>query len=161
MNLLLPRNIADRIIDALLQAGAREIGGILMGEHVGPDTFRVQDITIQHSGGTFAAFTRLVDRIIGPLRVFFRATNFDYTRFNYIGEWHSHHSFALRPSGSDHDAMREIVADSKVGAQFAVLLLVKLDRHKRLDLGLTVYQPDIEPVLGKVVCEEWYWMQPK
>ena len=76
-----------------------------MGEHVGPDVFRVQDITIEVSGGTFAAFMRLVADVLGPLRAFFDRTQHNYTKFNYLGEWHSHHSFALSPSGRDHRTM--------------------------------------------------------
>ena len=63
-----------------------------MGEHVGVDTFRVKDLTIQRKGGTFATFIRFIEEIIGPLRDFFSSTRHDYTRFNYLGEWHSHHS---------------------------------------------------------------------
>jgi hypothetical protein len=141
------------MIEALTRAGLREIGGVLMGEHVGVDTFRVRDITIQYNGGTFAAFVRFVEGILGPLQAFFRTTKHDYTRFNYIGEWHSHHSFALRPSGRDDATMRDIVDDPQLGAHFIVLLLAKLNNDNRLEFGVTVYQPGARPLTG-VVQEE-------
>src|ERR1044071_9748210 len=35
MQLLLPPEIVSRLVEVLTQVGAREIGGVLMGEHVG------------------------------------------------------------------------------------------------------------------------------
>ena len=153
MILILPDEIVSKITDSLIEAGSREIGGVLMGEHVGADTFRVKELTVQRKGGTFAAFVRFVEEIIAPLRTFFHATNHDYTRFNYIGEWHSHHSFALTPSRRDHSTMLEIVMDSHLGAHFVVLMLVKLSSAKALDCSVTVYQPNAKPFVGKVLQE--------
>ena len=154
MQLLLPPEIVDRIAAALAEAGRREIGGILMGEHVGPDTFRVKDLTIQRKGGTFATFVRVVRSILGPLQAFFRATQHDYTRFNYLGEWHSHHSFALSPSTTDHRSMLEIIDDPQLGANFVVLLLAKRSDHTALDCAVFVYQPKAQPRAGEVVQEQ-------
>ena len=56
MQLILPPEIVQQLIDALGQAGRREIGGILMGEHVGPDAFRLKELTVQRKEGTFAGF---------------------------------------------------------------------------------------------------------
>jgi hypothetical protein len=153
MQLLLPSEIKTQLVDALVHEGKREIGGILMGEHVGTDTFRVKAITIQRKGGTFAAFVRIVADILAPLRAFFDSTKHDYTKFNYMGEWHSHHSFSLTPSGTDHNTMVEMVADSQLGARFLVLLLVKLDGNGQLEGSVTVYQPLKMPVSGAIVPE--------
>jgi len=124
-----------------------------MGEHVGLDTFRVKEITIQRKGGTFAAFVRIVSEILTPLRAFFDSTKHDYARFNYMGEWHSHHSFALSPSGTDHDTMLEMVDDPQLGARFVLLLLVKLNGNSQLEGSVTVYQPLKTPASGVVVIE--------
>jgi hypothetical protein len=154
MKLLVPAKIADDIREALLRVGLREIGGVLMGEHVGLDTFRVSHITIQKRGGTFATFVRIVNDILGPLQRFFSATKHEYKRFNYMGEWHSHHSFALRPSEADHVTMEEIANDSELGARFVLLFLVKLDSTGRVDGTVTVYRPSLQPFLGSVIWEE-------
>jgi len=153
MQLLIPPEISQQLVAALRQAGKREIGGILMGEHMEPDTFRVKEITIQRKGGTFAAFIRLVEEIIAPLRAFFDITKHDYKRFNYLGEWHSHHSFALAPSGRDHMTMCEIVMDSLLGARFVVLLLVRLGDHGQLKGCVTVYQPNRTSFEGSIIQE--------
>ena len=154
MQLLLPPEIVNRMVTALAEAGSREIGGILMGEHVGPDTFRVQELTIQRTGGTFATFVRVVRNILAPLQAFFRATRHDYTRFNYLGEWHSHHSFALRPSTTDHRTMCKIIDDPQLGANFVVLLLAKLRDSAALDCAVFVYQPKAQPRSGEVMQEQ-------
>jgi hypothetical protein len=148
-----PTEITSQLVEALAQAGRREIGGILMGEHIGVDTFRVKELTIQRKGGTFAAFIRIVAEILAPLRAFFDSTKHDYTRFNYLGEWHSHHSFALSPSGRDHTTMYGIVTDPQLGARFVVLLLVKLGDDNQLDGSVTVYQPNKKPFRGSVTQE--------
>jgi hypothetical protein len=153
MTLLIPRHVYGQLLEALRAGGRREIGGILMGEHVGVDTFRLVELSTQMHGGTFARFVRFVEAVIKPLREFFKATNHDYERFNYLGEWHSHHSFALEPSGPDHETMREIVQDDDVGARFAVLLLVKLSSAGELEYGLTLYEPGKPPAAALVVIE--------
>ena len=125
-----------------------------MAEHIGPNEFRVADLTVQFKGGTFATFVRLLDKMVAPLRAFFAATGHNYTRFNYIGEWHSHHSFQLAPSGRDDGTMFEIVADPAVGARFAVLLIVKLNEQgDGLQHSLTVYLPDGHRFNGHVVSD--------
>lgn len=141
LNLTLPREAEGAIHAALTRAGSREIGGILMAEHVGLDTFTVREITIQKRG-TFASFLRSIDDALGRLRQFFNRTNRDYRRFNYIGEWHSHPSFSPIPSFKDDRSMFEIVQDKAVGANFAALLIVKLDSTGNLTGTLHTYFPD-------------------
>lgn len=153
MKLILPLEIAKQLIDVMAQAGRREVGGILMGEHIGRETFRVKELTIQRKGGTFARFIRMVEEIVAPLRAFFDATKHDYTRFNYLGEWHSHHSFSLAPSNRDHKTMYDIVMDPQLGAHFIVLLLVKLDNLGQLEANATVYQPGKAPFSCTIIRE--------
>lgn len=112
-----------------------------MGEHVGPDAFRVLDATVDHGGGSFARFVRTVRHHGRGLLSFFRKTGEQYQRFNYIGEWHSHPSFDLNPSGRDLEAMGKIVNDSRVGANFAVLLIVRLSTEEILEARAQYFVP--------------------
>jgi hypothetical protein len=153
MILLVPSRIAKQFVEALIVGGNREVGGILMGEHVEAQTFRVEQITIQLEGGTFARFVRWVENIITPLRDFFHSTNHDYVRFNYIGEWHSHHSFALIPSPTDDGTMLDILAQPNFDARFVALLLTKLADSRQLQCAVVVYQPGERPFPGQVVLE--------
>jgi hypothetical protein len=86
VKILLPHELEQKLIRALQEAGYREIGGILMGERIGPDSYRIKDVTIQNKGGTIASFVRLVGGILGPLKRFFQQTNNEFARFNYLGE---------------------------------------------------------------------------
>ena len=141
ITLILPPPIQDKIRTALLKAGRHEIGGVLMAEHVGPNEFEVKDLTVHRCGSVFN-FVRAIEEALSRLRTFFDRAQHDYTRFNYIGEWHSHPSFEPVPSPRDDDSMREIVQDQQVGANFVVLLIVKLHGDDELRGSVHTYLPD-------------------
>ncbi len=125
LKLILVPEVTEEITVALLKSGDREIGGILMGEHTDQNEFKVTKITVQKRGG-ISNFIRIIEDAVGKLNFFFRQTNNDYARFNYIGEWHSHPLFSPYPSSKDDSSMQEIIMDETVGANFAVLVIVKL-----------------------------------
>ena len=93
MKILLAPPIVKRLRRELRRAGNREIGGLLMGEDLGNGDFRVVEISVQRSGGTEACFIRNPEDHQTELDTFFARTGNDYSRFNYLGEWHSHPSF--------------------------------------------------------------------
>ena len=141
IELVIPAEIREALRSALDDAGKREVGGVLMAEHVGPNRFELKEVTV-HRRGTLASFIRRIEEAIGRLASFFDRTKHDYARFNYIGEWHSHPIFEPEPSGRDDLSMMEIVRDQDVGANFAVLLVVKLDESGQLVGTLHTYLPD-------------------
>lgn len=142
LKLDLPPDLAEQVSAALKKAGHREIGGILMGEHIGTNAFAIRDLTI-HSRGTFATFVRNVGKALAGLARFRERTGNRHRQFNYMGEWHSHPLFSLRPSDPDRETMREIVASPQMKeAQFLVLLLVKLGPDGRLQANAFTYLPD-------------------
>lgn len=98
-----------------------------MGENLTSGQFRIKDLTVQKHGGTSATFVRVVQNILIPLRQFFRRTRHHYTRFNYLGEWHSHPDLPLAPSQRDCESMWEIVDDPSIGANFVVLIIIHLE----------------------------------
>lgn len=141
LNLLLPKEITARLEEALSKAGTLECGGILLGEHIGENKFAVREITIQGTG-SISRFIRKVEEAVAALGRFFRRHGNDSSRFNYLGEWHSHPLFEPRPSLVDHNSMVEIVTNPEVGANFVVLLIVKLDKRGLLTGSAHVYLPD-------------------
>lgn len=154
INLLLPKHIERELKLELKAAGSREIGGILMGEHINEGTFRISDFTVQRQGGTWISFVRNIQKSLKQsLRYFFNKTKHEYTKFNYLGEWHSHPSFQLVPSTQDQLSMWEIVNDSAVGANFAVLLLVKLNQ-KEVEGNVTLFVPGSPMMQGNLIREE-------
>lgn len=153
MELRLPDAIAQEIVGALQKAGSREVGGVMMGEHVAEGVFRVVEITVQPQAGTFATFLRMVTGLAAALKRFFQRTNHAYTQFNYLGEWHSHPSFVLEPSGQDCRTMWDIVEDPSVGANFAALLIVKLGASG-LEGQAFVFLPGRQVYTGTVMLGE-------
>lgn len=145
-------NIRRKLIVALRQARHREIGGILMGEHCGGNQFRISDLTITWRGGV-AIFIRTLPDAIGSLQGFFRTTNQDYTRYNYLGEWHSHPMFEPVPSPKDQKTMYDIIDDPAVGANFVVLMIVRLATSNQLEGSVTVYQPGGSEYRGQIIWE--------
>jgi integrative and conjugative element protein (TIGR02256 family) len=142
LSLFLPRTITIKLEESLLKAGNLECGGILLGEHVGVNEFAILDITIQGTG-TISRFVRKVEEAFTALGKFFKRHENNYARFNYLGEWHSHPLFEPRPSNVDHNSMVEIVTNPEVGANFVVLVIVKLNERRQLIGSAHVYLPDL------------------
>jgi [CysO sulfur-carrier protein]-S-L-cysteine hydrolase len=85
MQVLLSRQILRRLQRELRRAGRQEIGGLLMGEHVCDETFRVVDVSIQRSGGSEVCFIRDPKDHQAQLNSFFARTGADYTPFQLPG----------------------------------------------------------------------------
>ena len=139
LRVTVPPDVQDVLRKALSRASSRECGGVLMGEHVGHNHFVVRGVTLQ-AGGGFAWFVRGVASAVAAVRRFLAAKGNDYRRFNYLGEWHSHPSFSVMPSGKDHDTMRTMAATTP-GANFLVLLIFRLDAAGLVGSAHT-YLPD-------------------
>jgi integrative and conjugative element protein (TIGR02256 family) len=134
----LPNSQRARFRTHLRQGGSREIGGILMGEQVGPDHFRVVDFSVDNTTGTRAHFVRSPEHHAAELKKFFQRTGSDFRRFNYLGEWHSHPSYAVRPSHEDIASMQSLV-DGERDIDFSVLLIVRLRFFCRFDAGTYMF----------------------
>ncbi len=141
LTVILPREQTAIILSALTKAKHREVGGILMGEHIGPNEFVIRDITV-HRRCSFRSFLRRIEDALGQLHAFFQKTEHNYLRFNYIGEWHSHPLFKPVPSWKDDVSMLEIIQDDSVGANFVVLLIVKMDVSGKLIATANAYFPN-------------------
>jgi len=140
VRLRLPNSELERLRQALAAAGTKEIGGQIYGEQLAPSDFRASELTFQKRPGTFARFVVDLLQAARDAVRFFDRTEHRYTRFNYIGEWHSHPSFEVRPSGTDVAAMRDLVRDPEFRGHFAVLMIVRLDPD-RLHVGGWVFDP--------------------
>lgn len=129
MRLKIPNDQTIALHEALARAGTNEIGGQIFGEQLAPSNFLAAELTFQKRRGTFSRFiVDLIQAARDALR-FFDRTQHRYTRFNYIGEWHSHPSFEVYPSVTDIEAMRDLVRDPDFKGHFAVLMIAKLERE--------------------------------
>ena len=150
MIVTLPPDLIAKFEKALSRAGTREIGGVLVGEHLADEEFRVVDLSVQRSGGTESCFVRHPKKHRRFMRSFFRRTGADYARFNYLGEWHSHPLYLPVPSTTDLAQMQLIVEDGPDAPLFAVLLVVRLDGGERVELGATAFAPGSAPTLVEI-----------
>lgn len=140
MKIALSSDQTLRLLQALQRGGVNETGGQMFGEQIAPSHFRVTELTVQARPGTFARF--LVDLVQAAKDAFrfFDQTEHRYERFNYIGEWHSHPNFAVRPSGQDSATMRALVQDQDFIGSFAVLMITRLDQGT-LHAGAWLFDP--------------------
>lgn len=153
MHLLLPTAVRQRLRAELRRAGKREIGGLLLGEHMRDEVFRVVEISVQRGGGSRACFIRHPHEHQAQLEEFFARTSANYTRFNYLGEWHSHPSFPPLPSRDDLETMQSIVSDPSVGVNFLVLLIPKLAGRHAIQLTATAFRKGAQPMEVTVETE--------
>jgi proteasome lid subunit RPN8/RPN11 len=159
LELVVPHEIQRQLLGDLRKAGKREIGGLLLGEHIASDRFKVVEITVQHTGGGVATFRRDPTLHRAAIEAFFKRTGCDYQRFNYLGEWHSHPSFATRPSLCDAQEMGALLADPNLGTSFAVLLIARQTMFGGLDANAYVFQLGQEPRHVRVMREyKTHWI---
>ncbi|MDO8975878.1 Mov34/MPN/PAD-1 family protein [Reyranella sp.] len=154
MKLLLPRSVLNRLRHDLKGGKRREIGGLILGEHVEGETFRIVELTVQKTGSSPVHFIRDPSFHQPQLDDFFARTGNDYARFNYMGEWHSHPSFEPLPSTEDIMSMQEIVEDSTVGVNFLVLVIARLIRLDNIQLSAMLFQPHYPPSEIDAVLED-------
>ncbi|MGF6810713.1 proteasome lid subunit RPN8/RPN11 [Paraburkholderia sp. Clong3] len=147
----IPPEVQAPLIAALRRAGVRECGGVLLGEHVGTNDFAVRSLTV-HQPGAVAAFVRGMGGMVKAIKTYCRSKGNDFTRFNYLGEWHSHPLFSVQPSAKDHTTMRELATDRRVGANFVVLLVFRL-HCQQLEGSAHTYLPDGSVHLSKLDLE--------
>ena len=154
MKIHLPTDVQKKLIPALERAGNQEIGGVLMGEHIAEAEFRIVDLTIQEQFGSVAFFVRLVADIVKPLKGFFKRTGYNYRKFNYLGEWHSHPTFPPVPSQKDIQSMQEIVTDPDTGANFVILLIMQLKDGQEIEATVTTFLRDGKFFKCQLIKEE-------
>lgn len=152
MKLILPNDVRRKMRYNMMCAGRREIGGMIMGEEIGEQEFRIVNFSVDTKSGTHSKFVRNADEHDLALAEFFNRTGANYRRFNYLGEWHSHPSFSVYPSRQDVHAMQDLV-DGTGGVNFAVLLIVRLRCLCRFDSSVHLFVKNYAPVRVELIHE--------
>ncbi len=152
MELLIPASILQQLRSELRNAGRREVGGVLFGEHIGQSVFRIVELSVQRSGGTQTTFVRDPELNREQLEAFFQRTGDDHARFNYLGEWHSHPSFSVTPSGEDEETMSRLLKEELLESSFVLLVIVRGDRET-LAMSATAYTRAGERVPAMIYLE--------
>lgn len=150
MRVEVTNDVKKKLRLALKGARRREIGGVLMGEQVKPGHFRIVDLSIDSLTGGDAHFVRSPEAHSEALAAFFSRTGYEYDRFNYLGEWHSHPRYPVTPSDQDNASMIELVEGER-GIDFAVLLIVRLDWRQTIRSSCTLYRQGNSPSVVEIL----------
>jgi len=145
MRIELALDIEPRLRKALHRAGSREIGGMLFAEQLAPARFRIIDFSLDPHSGSRTNFRRDPALHHAALTAFFDKTGRDFSRFNYLGEWHSHPSFPVQPSREDIDTMTDLVESGRSEITFALLLIVRLRFWMWMDYSMTAFARGYPP----------------
>jgi integrative and conjugative element protein (TIGR02256 family) len=145
MRVAMAASTIEKLRAALKETPDREIGGVLVGQHLGGDAFLVLDLSLQVTGGTKQHFVRDPEVHQPFIDAFFERTGHDYATFNYLGEWHSHIDVPPIPSPEDIRTMEAHVANPAVNTPFALLLIARRGRGRNVELSVTVFQEDHAP----------------
>ncbi|ROR18476.1 JAB domain-containing protein similar to deubiquitination enzymes [Comamonas sp. BIGb0124] len=137
---------AAKLLRELRRAGTHEIGGILVAEHVANSIFRIVDLSVQRNGGSFSRFSRDASLHKGFMRRFHNKTRHQYSRYNYLGEWHSHPSFPALPSSKDILTMCSLLTAPDQVANFLVLLIVKRSIAGKLEASAHAFAHGLTPI---------------
>ena len=152
MQLLLPNNVLRKMRGHMLRAVRREIGGMIMGEEIGEQKFRIVDFSVDTKSGTLMDFVRNADDHDQALAEFFERTEADFRRFNYLGEWHTHPCFDVHPSPKDMNSMLDLV-DGTGGVNFAVLFISRLRWCSWFECAAYLFVRNHAPIVIDVIHE--------
>jgi integrative and conjugative element protein (TIGR02256 family) len=148
-----PKALRARMRKALSRAGRREIGGVLMAEQIEAGRFRIVDFSVDTDVGGAAHFVRSVEHHHKALREFYEKTGSDFSRFNYLGEWHSHPNHLPIPSTTDVMSMESLVYGER-DIPFALLLIVRRRWWSRMAMSATLFQQGRSPEPVEVIIAE-------
>ncbi len=143
-SIIIDSGIRRRIAAHLRRSGKREVGGLLLGEQIAPGSFRLVDFSIDNITGSAAHFCRSPEQHTAALDNFFEETGHNFSKYNYLGEWHSHPRFTVSPSPQDCKSMLDLVRCEK-NILFAALLIVRLDWFLFFKLRATMFSRHQNP----------------
>ena len=145
--------IEDWIV-SLRKARHREIGGVLFGEHVGEADFSLLAATIQTRYGGHASFKRDGGKARRDLKALVNRFGGEPSRFNYLGEWHSHPTALAQPSAVDEITMYRLLRDPDTNVNFLVLLINRLNAEGKLELSARTYLASGQKLPCQLVIEK-------
>jgi len=152
MRIELSKDVRRRMLECLAKVKRREIGGILMAEQLKPGEFRIVDFSLDDITGSAAHFVRSPEYHRAALEAFFARTGYNYARYNYLGEWHSHPNHPSRPSEKDISSMKDLLVEER-SIPFVVLLIVKRGWWRRLLCSATLFNQREAPSTIQVSIE--------
>lgn len=139
MKLRIDQKTIEQWKSALSKAKEKEVGGVLFGEHVGERDFRLIEFTQQRRRGDVVSFRRKGCEAKRSLKKISAAYGNEHTRFNYLGEWHSHPNAPAVPSQRDCLTMQSLLADPKTDANFLVLIILRINGSRDIEMSANAF----------------------
>ncbi len=125
MKIVIPKKMCIKLKKELNRMGFYETRGSFFAERVNDDLFVINDIYFSRKQGTVS----FIQMIIGSdyhrfQNIYHKKHKFEYKKFNFIGDWHSHPSFSCNPSRYDVKEAKDDLEHSN--ANFIVQCILKL-----------------------------------
>ena len=153
INIILTNEVRNIILETCKKSGKREIVGMLFAQHFSTNEFKVLEVTVAMEYlGTMSRFIRGIVSGLRQLAKFYKYHNYFYSKYNYLGDWHSHPNFKFYPSATDDASMFKLLYDVEVGAYFLVLLIVKI-KNNQLKVNGWAYFPGNKRVKCEIKLE--------
>jgi integrative and conjugative element protein (TIGR02256 family) len=124
LELIVSKELVDRIVNCGAKKYPNEFGGLLMGRYVNDHKTVIIEDTIlpkKYKPSRYF-FDRSSDGLREELELRYKAE----PRLIYVGEWHTHPDGSAEPSGVDLKAMRELANDKNVLITNPVLMILEI-----------------------------------
>jgi len=129
LEIIIPKEITLRLIKQISKYSPLETKGALFAEDLGNDTFKIDEVYLEPKPGT-TTFVKLYinHEYVTFQKNYHKLRKNNFSKYNYIGDWHSHPLFECFPSSYD---VSEVEKDMKQSnAIFLVQLILKVLKGK-------------------------------
>lgn len=125
MKIVIKKEVTSKIYETVQLAGINEIKGSCYAFHKDNDLFEIEETYISQQKGTFS-FSNLIINCKYNLfeKRYYKKHRNNFKEHNYIGDWHSHPSFKLKPSNYDIEEVNSELINSN--ANFLIQIIVKI-----------------------------------
>lgn len=124
MRIIVPKEVTNKILPTILEAGSLETKGALFARYVSLDCYEIEDVYISKIKGTNFFSNLIINHSYRKFeKRYYKKFKYDYENHNYIGDWHSHPLFECNPSSYDiSEAFDEL---NNSNANFLIQLILK------------------------------------
>jgi len=129
LEIIIPAKITSLIKKHIDKYSPLETKGALFAEHLGDNIFKIDSVYLEPKPGTTTYVKLVVNRVYQAFQnSFHKKHQYHFSKFNYIGDWHSHPLFECIPSSFDVEEVQKDLKNSN--ANFLVQLILKVNQDK-------------------------------
>jgi proteasome lid subunit RPN8/RPN11 len=125
LEIIIPKKISLILIKQISKHSPLETKGALFAEDLGNDTFKIDEVYLEPKPGT-TTFVKLYinQEYLSFQKNYHKFRKNNFSKYNYIGDWHSHPLFECLPSSYDVSEVEEDI--KKSNAIFLVQIILKV-----------------------------------